>query len=186
MDIDSMRELFGRDDNYYNVLLSDKALDIDGGRIYAITTRSDIERSAGVFTELMMPMVVMLTAVSVIMFCVVIFLMMNVMIDRAAFGISLVKIFGFRTGEIRKLYLNGNTAVVAIGAVICIPLAKAIMDNLYPSFIANVACGMDLAFPWYLYGGLFCAVMAVYFIVNAVLVNKLKKISPSEALKNRE
>lgn len=186
MDIDSMRELFGRDDNYYNVLLSDKALDIDGGRIYAVTTRSDIERSAGVFTELMMPMVVMLTAVSVIMFCVVIFLMMNVMIDRAAFGISLVKIFGFRTGEIRKLYLNGNTAVVAIGAVICIPLAKAIMDKLYPSFIANVACGMDLAFPWYLYGGLFCAVMAVYFIVNAVLVNKLKKISPAEALKNRE
>ncbi|MDE7289930.1 MAG: hypothetical protein K2N71_10580 [Oscillospiraceae bacterium] len=27
---------------------------------------------------------------------------------------------------------------------------------------------------------------AVYFIVNAVLVNKLKKISPAETLKNRE
>ena len=181
-----MRELFGADDDYYNVLLSDKALDIDSGRIYAVTTRSDIERSTGIFTELMMPMIVMMTTVSVIIFCVVIFLMMNVMIDRAAFGISLVKIFGFRTNEIRKLYLNGNTAVVAVGAVICIPLAKLIMDKAYPYFVANVACGMNIAFPWYLYAGLFCAVMAVYFIVNAVLVNKLKKISPAEALKNRE
>ncbi|MDE6746163.1 MAG: ABC transporter permease, partial [Oscillospiraceae bacterium] len=186
MDIDSMRELFGQDDNYYNVLLSDEALDIEVGRIYAVTTRSDIERSAGVFTDLMMPMIVMMTAVSVIIFCAVIFLMMNVMIDRAAFGISLVKIFGFRTSEIRKLYLNGNTVVVAIGAVICIPLAKLVTDKLYPSFVANVACGMDLAFPWYLYVGLFCAVMAVYFIVNNLLINKLKKISPAEALKNRE
>lgn len=186
MDIDSMRELFGKDDDYYNVLLSDKALDIDGGRIYAVTTRSDIERSADVFVRLMMPMVVMMTTVSVIIFFVVIFLMMNVMIDRAAFGISLVKIFGFRTSEIRRLYLNGNTVIVAVGAVICIPLAKLIMDKLYPSFVANVACGMDLAFPWYLYAGLFCAVMTVYFIVNSVLVNKLKKISPAEALKSRE
>lgn len=112
--------------------------------------------------------------------------MMNVMIDRAAFGISLVKIFGFRTNEIRKLYLNGNTAIVAVGAVICIPIAKFIMDKAYPYFIANVACGMNIAFPWYLYVGLFCAVMAVYFVVSAVLVNKLKKISPAEALKNRE
>ena len=186
MDIDSMRELFGADDDYYNVLLSDKALDIDSGRIYAVTTRSDIERSTGVFTDLMMPMVVMMTSVSVIIFCAVIFLMMNVMIDRAAFGISLVKIFGFRTNEIRRLYLNGNTAVVAIGAVICIPVSKLIMDKAYPYFVANVACGMNIAFPWYLYAGLFCAVMAVYFIVNVVLVNKLKKISPAEALKNRE
>ncbi|MDE7278361.1 MAG: ABC transporter permease [Oscillospiraceae bacterium] len=186
MDINSMRELFGKDNDHYNVLLSDKALDIDEGRIYAVTSRIDVERSSAVFTDLMMPMVIMVLAVSAIIFCVVIFLMMNVMIDRASFGISLVKIFGFRTNEIRRLYLNGNTAVVAIGAIICIPLAKLIMDKLYPNFIANVACGMNITFPWYLYAGLFCAVMAVYFIVNAVLVNKLKNISPAEALKNRE
>ncbi|MDE6762996.1 MAG: ABC transporter permease [Oscillospiraceae bacterium] len=186
MDINSMRELFGKDNDHYNVLLSDKALDIDEGRIYAVTSRIDVERSSAVFTDLMMPMVIMVLAVSAIIFCVVIFLMMNVMIDRASFGISLVKIFGFRTNEIRRLYLNGNTAVVAIGAIICIPLAKLIMDKLYPNFIANVACGMNITFPWYLYAELFCAVMAVYFIVNAVLVNKLKNISPAEALKNRE
>ncbi len=186
MDIDSMRELFMQEDDYYNMLLSDKALEIDGGRLYAVTTRSDIERSSSVFTELMMPMVTMMISVSIIIFCVVMYLMMNVMIERASFGISLIKIFGFRTGEVKKLYLNGNTLIVAIGAVVGIPLAKLMMDKMYPSFIANVSCGMNLTFPWYYYALIFAGIMAVYFVVNSMLVFKLKKISPVEVLKNRE
>ncbi len=112
--------------------------------------------------------------------------MMNVMIDRASFGISLVKVFGFRTNEIRKLYLNANTVTVAVGAAITIPLAKIITDALFPSMIANVACGINLIFPWYLYVLIFGAVILFYFVVNRILVSKLKKITPAEVLKNRE
>ena len=186
MDIDSMRELFGQEDDYYNMLLSDNALDIDEGRLYSVTSRSDIERSSAVFAELMMPMVTTLSAVSIIIFCVVMYLMMNVMIDRASFGISLVKIFGYRTNEVRKLYLNGNTAVVAVGALIAIPVSKLFMDAIYPYMISNVACGMNLAFPWYYYLLIFAGIMLIYFAVNALLTAKLKKISPAEVLKNRE
>ena len=186
MDIDSMRELFGQEDDYYNMLLSDNALDIDEGRIYSVTTKSDIERSSAVFAELMMPMVTTLSAVSIIIFCVVMYLMMNVMIDRASFGISLVKIFGYRTNEVRKLYLNGNTAVVAVGAIIAIPVSKLFMDAIYPYMISNVACGMNLAFPWYYYLLIFAGIMLIYFAVNAILTAKLKRISPAEVLKNRE
>ena len=108
------------------------------------------------------------------------------MIDRASFGISLVQVFGFRTDEIRKLYLNGNTWIVAAGALIGIPLAKKTMDLLYPWMIANTACGMNLEYPWYLYAVVFVGVMAVYFAVNALLVRKIKKITPAEVLKNRD
>lgn len=186
MDIDSMRELFGQEDDYYNMLLSDNALDIDEGRLYSVTSRNDIERSSAVFAELMMPMVTTLSAVSIIIFCVVMYLMMNVMIDRASFGISLVKIFGYRTNEVRKLYLNGNTAVVAVGALIAIPVSKLFMDAIYPYMISNVACGMNLSFPWYYYLLIFAGIMLIYFAVNALLTAKLKKISPAEVLKNRE
>lgn len=186
MDIDSMRELFGQDDDYYNMLLSDKALDIDEGRIYSVTTRSDVERSSAVFGELMMPMVVMMILVSVVIFLVVMYLMISVMIDRSSFGISLIKVFGFRSNEVRKLYLNGNTGVVAVGAVICIPFAKSTMDAVYPWLIANTSCGMNMRFGWYIYALIFAGVMLVYFIVNALLVRKIGKITPAEVLKNRE
>lgn len=186
MDIGSMRELFGQEDDYYNMLLSDKAPDIDEGRLYSVTTRADMERSSAVFTELMSPMVIMMNSVSVLIFFVVMYLMTGVMIDRSSFGISLIKIFGFRTGEIRKLYLNANTIITAVGAVVCIPLSKAATDAVYPWMVANVACGLNVRFEWYMYPLIFAGVMAVYFIVNALLVCKINKITPAEVLKNRE
>ena len=186
MDIDSMRELFGKEEDYYNMLLSDEKLDVDEGRVYSVTTKADIEQSSSIFIEQMKGMFTMLISMSVIIFCVVMYLMMNVMIDRASFGISLVKIFGFRTKEIRKLYLNGNAVTVAVGAVITIPIAKVIINLMYPYLIANTACGMNLTFPWYLYAAIFGAIMLFYLAVSTVLVGKLKKITPAEVLKNRE
>lgn len=186
MDIDSMRELFGQEDDHYNTVFSDKELDIDDGRLYSVTTRADIERASDVFIELMTPMIATLIGASAAIFFMVMFLMLNVMIDRASFGISLIKIFGFRTGEIRKLYLNGNTYIIAIGAAICIPLSKLCSDAMYPFLISNTACGMNLHFTWYMYLGFFAAVMALYFIINTLLVRKLKKMTPAEMLKNRE
>lgn len=186
MDIDSMRELFGEGDTYYNCLLSDKKLDIDEGRLYSTTTKSDIERSAAVFTDLMMSMIVMLIAVAVIIFCSVMFLMLNVTIERASFGISLVKVFGYKTKDVKKLYLNGNAIIITLGALIEIPLSKMFMDKVFPVFIPNVTSGINLAFPWYAYVIIFAGVMATYFIITSILVRKLGKITPAEVLKNRE
>jgi putative ABC transport system permease protein len=186
MDIDSMRELLGQEDNYYNVVLSSKKLNIDAGRLFAVTAKNDIIKSSDVFIDKMMPMIIMMIVVSVIIFCVVMYLMMKVMIDRAAFNISLIKVFGYRMSEIRKLYLNGNFYIIAVGAAVCIPLAKKLMDAIYPYLISNVACGMNLAFSWQLYMGIFGGVLLLYFVINRLLVERLKKIIPAEILKNGE
>ena len=186
MDIDSMRELFGQEDGYYNVLFTDKLLDIEEGRLYSVTSKPDMWRASEVFTKLMMPLVLTLTFVSIIMFSVVMYLMLNVMIERAGTGISLIKIFGYRTNEIRKLYLNGNTYIVALGAMIGIPLSKKLLDMLYPWLIANAACGMNLQYPWYYYVGIFVGIMSVYYGISYLLVRKIRNISPTVVLKNRE
>ena len=186
MDIDSMRELFGEADDYYNVVFSDKELDIPAGRLYATTSREDMVHSSGVFVELMMPMVIMMTGVAILIFCVVMYLMLKVMVDRSAFGISLAKIFGYRTKEIRKLYLNGNFYIILVGAAISILLSKKIMDLMYPYMVANVACGMNLKFSWQLYALIFGGVILLYLMINQLLVHRVKKIVPAEVLKNRE
>lgn len=186
MDIDSMRDLFGKEEDYYNVVFSEHELDIPAGRLYATTTREEIIDSSKVFIDMLAPMITMMCTVAALIFCVVMYLMMKVMIDRSAFGISLIKIFGYRAKEIRKLYLNGNLIIVVVGAVISIPLAKKVMDMLYPYMVSNVACGMNLTFSRQLYGVIFGAVILLYFIINPLLVRRLKKIVPAEVLKNRE
>lgn len=186
MDLDSMRELFGEGDDYYNVIFADHDLQIDSGRLYATTTKKEISNASDVFIRMMMPMIYMLCGVSAIIFFVVMYLMMKVMIDRSAFSISLIKIFGYRTKEIRKLYLNGNFYMIAVGAAVCIPLAKVVMDAMYPYMISNVSCGMNLEFTWQLYVGIYLVVILLYFIINQLLVGRLKKMVPAEVLKNRE
>lgn len=186
MDIGSMRELFGRDEDYFNTVYSNKELDIDEGRLYSVNTKEDVERSASVYVKLMLSLVRTLIIAGTIIFCVVMYLMMGVMIDRSAMGISLIKIFGYRPKEIRALYLNGNLFVVAVGALIAVPIAKKIVDMIFPMFIPNVACSMKLAFPWYLYLIIYAAVIVIYTIINRLLIGKIKKISPAEVLKNRE
>lgn len=186
MDIGSMRELFRKDENYYNVVFSDGPLDIDQERLYGTVTKEEIFKSSDIFVEMMMPMIYMMTGVALLIFCVVMYLMMKVMTDRSAYGISLMKIFGYRTKEIRKLYLSGNFYMIAAGAAICIPVSKKLMDIMYPTLVSNVSCGMNLTFSWQLYLGIYAAVIGVYLIINQLLVRKLRKILPAQVLKNRE
>lgn len=186
MDIDSCRELFGEDDDYFNVVMSDRELDIEEGRLYSLTTKEDIDKASGIFVDLMAPLFTLLMVMSAVIFCLVIFLMTSVMIDRASFGISLVKIFGYRDREVKKLYLDGNRTVVIIGAIVSIPIAKMITDKMFPMFIVNVACGMYLEYEWFYYLIIFCAIVLFYSLVSLLLTGKLGRLTPAEVLKNRE
>ena len=91
-----------------------------------------------------------------------------------------------RMKEIRKLYLNGNFYVIAVGTAVCIPLAKVVMDAMYPLMVSNVASGCNIHFGWQIYVGLYVCVIALYFAINHFLVKHLQKIEPAEVLKNRE
>lgn len=186
LDRDAMQELFDQEDDYYNVVFADHALDIDNGRLYSTVSRENVEESSQIFTDMMGPMVTLLAAISALIFMIVMYLMMKVMIDRSAFSISLMKVFGYRRGEIRRLYLDGNFYIIILGALLGVPVAKWCMDLLFPYFISNVAIGMDLQFPPMLYGMIYGGILICYLVINFLLVGRLNKLVPAEVLKNRE
>lgn len=186
MDIDSMRELFGESDDHYNVVMSDHELDIEPGRLYSTTTKADTDRASDVFLDLMRPLYTMLLVMSAVIFCIVMYLMTAVMIDRAGFGISLVRIFGYNNREVKKLYLDGNRTIVIAGALISIPAAKLFIDRIFPVFVANVGCTVHLEFRWFHYAILFGGIILCYSLISLLLTGKLNRITPAEVLKNRE
>ena len=154
--------------------------------MYAVTKREDVCRASDVFINNMASLVYMLIGVSVLIFCIVMYLMVKVMIDRSAQNISLIKIFGYNKKEVKKLYLNGELYVVAIGTAFCIPLAKFVMDSIYPLLVANVSCDLNLSVSWITYVGIYMSVIILYIIISKLLVRKLNGIMPAEVLKNRE
>lgn len=84
------------------------------------------------------------------------------------------------------MYLDGNFVVAALGALVCIPAAKGLMDVIYPYFVSNVAAGLELSFPPQLYAVIYAGVLACYLLIDLVLVRRLDCMTPAEVLKNRE
>lgn len=186
MNIEDARELFGESSDFYNVVFADQELDIDSGRLYSVLTKSQVEAAADIFIDLMKSFMVTILGGSVFIFFVVMYLMMKVMIDRSAFNIAMIKIFGYRKKEIRKLYLDGNFYIIAAGALISCPLAKWIMDKMYPMLCANVSCALNLKFPVWMYLAIYAMIFFVYFVINTLLVRRIGQMEPAEVLKNRE
>ncbi len=187
MDIDDCRDMFGEDDDYYNVVFSDHELDIESGRLYSTLSRSDLVKAGGIYVDQMMSMIIIMSVASAVMFVVVLYLMMKMMLDRSSFNISLVKIFGFRNREVRQMYLDGNLYIVAVGALLAIPIDKAVMDYIYPRYlIANVSVGIRPTYSPALYVAIFAVIIVLYLLINTVLVARIRKMDPAEVLKNRE
>lgn len=187
MPYDKALELFDEPEDYFNVVFSDHALDVETGRLYATTTKTDVKKAAGIFSDIMQGMILTIGGVSVLIFIVVMYLMMKVMIDRSSFNIALIKIFGYRNKEVKKMYLDGNFYIITIGALISIPLTKWIMDVAYePAFVPNIACGIDKSFPFWMYLAVFAGILILYFIINHLLIRRIRKMVPAEVLKNRE
>ena len=184
---DKALDLFGEQDDYYNVVFADHDLGVESGRLYSTMTRDDVKKAAGIFSDQMRSMIITIGAVSALIFAIVLYLMMKVMIDRSSFSIALIKIFGYRNKEVKKMYLDGNYYIVLLGALVSIPLAKVLLDAVYePQFVPNIACGVDKSFSAWLYLAMFAGVLVLYFIINHLLVRKIKQMLPAEVLKNRE
>ncbi|MGN0485311.1 MAG: FtsX-like permease family protein [Lachnospiraceae bacterium] len=105
---------------------------------------------------------------------------------RSTTSISLMKIFGYRKKEIRKLYLDGNLITVMLSALVGIPITKIVIDALFPAMVANVACGLNLALDWWMYVGLFGVIFVLYLLINPLLMRRVNQILPAEVLKDRE
>lgn len=84
------------------------------------------------------------------------------------------------------MYLDGNFYIVAAGALLCIPAAKACITAIYPMMVSNVASGMDLTFSFTIYVAVYICILVLHFIINHMLIGRIHRLVPEEVLKNRE
>lgn len=186
MDIDIMREYFGMDSNYYNIVMSDKALDIDNNYVSSVVNSDDIETTGKKYLDSMMGAIVVLLVLSVVIFIVVMFLLIKMMIDKSTFNISLLKVLGYHENRVKKLYLGSTLYTVIITGIIAVPVCKLAINQIFPYMVYNVAGAFDTSFTVKEYLIIAAIVFASYFLSNLILRRYLKKISLAEILKDRE
>lgn len=186
MDIDNMRKVFDQDDDYWNVILSNKALDIDTNRLAATVSKDDVVNGAERRTSSLMGIVYMLMGMGVFVFVGIFYMMMKIITEKSLTSISLLKIMGFYQGEVQQLYLINPLVVVILSAVASIPFSKWLVSVIYPYIISGVTTGMPVVLPPYLLLGLIGIIFLSWLVVHILLTKKLNNISPAELLRSNE
>lgn len=185
-DINNMRKVFGQEADYYNILLAANELDLEQSAIASVITLEDIAESASRFNEIMASLMIMLLIVSIIIFILVLYLLLKMMVDKATFSISLIKVFGYNEKEVKKLYLGSAFYTVLVSTLIGLPVSTWIVGVIWPYMISNVNAGFESFIPLNLYLIILGIILISYLYVDIMVGRHLKKISLVEILKSRE
>jgi len=123
-----------------------------------------------------------LLALSVIL----LYLLSKIIIEKNEHAISMVKILGFRTGEIASLYILTTAIMVLFSALIGFAAGYTVIQVIFRVFMMR----MDGWFSFYLSpsGGVLAILFVIlgYSLVTAIDFHRIKRIPLDEALKNVE
>lgn len=186
MSRETFNELFDHDADYFNGYVSDRALDIDSAYVASELTPSEMDKIVDQMRDSMGDMGNMLLGLALVIYLVIVYLLTKTVIDRAARAISYLKVFGYRSGEVNRLYIWPITAVVLISLVACIPFIYWALDMLcFVAFMDMDGCFVLSLPPDALAQEV--AVGAVSYLAVAVLhVMHIRRVPLALALKVQE
>lgn len=186
MSQNKLNKLLDKDVNYYNGYLSNKKMDINENYIAMTVTKSDMVNAAQQMTASMHEMMTMIKAFSVLIYIVLMYILTKVVIDKNAIYMSFMKVFGYESKEIRRLYLNASTFTVMISLILCLPLELQVMKALLVYAMSDIEGYLPFYLPWYLLIEVILAGMISYLTINIRHIRKVNRIRMGDALKNRE
>ena len=186
MSLDDFNDLFGNDADYFNAYASDEELELDPLYFASETTPDDMRAIGDQFTGMMDKMIGMLLSLSVFIFLLFIYLLTKAVIDRSARSISYMKVFGYRDGEISKLYIRSITICVVASLVLCLPLIIGSLTAIFKAMLISYSGNIEIYVPWTAMAQTVAAGLATYLAVAALHTRSIKRVSLSEALKVQE
>ena len=186
MDIDSMREYFGVPDDYYNTLLSDAELDIDRDMLISRTTKKSIVDTAESWVHDTKGTIGMFLVMSVVIFVLVTCILVKNMLERSVYQISLLKLIGYRTGELNRVYLNNTALTMLLAVIFAFPAGTRLMDYLIPVMNGSMKSGMANHIMPSSYIIMTGMIAVSYLAAYLMMQRRLAKIEANEVLKDRE
>ena len=183
----SFNETFDKKDGEFSGYFSrNEITDIDEQDIATVITAEDISKvttqlmhSVGEFMNIFKYAMIVLAAA-------LIYLLAKIIIERNEHSISMVKILGFKNGEIGSLYIIPTAIVVVLFTVLSLGVGYLLMIWIFHAFLLQ----MDGYFAFYM-SPLSMVLSVVYLLLGYAFVSvidfiRIKKIPLDVALKNAD
>lgn len=175
------------DYEYYNAYFSDQELtDIDDKYIQTTITETELTRVSRQLDVSMGTLFQLWNVFSIILFMLLIYLLTKLVLERNTTSISMVKILGYRDGEVGRLYLLATTWVVVLSVVLSFLVATPFIIILYHIFMMKMRGWLTVWINWDTYVKMFVMGVVAYGLVAALQYIKIRRIPMDEALKNVE
>ena len=186
MSIDDFNKLFGNDASYFNGYVSDEPLDLDSRYFAGDTTPDDMRAVGDQFIGMMSDLIGMMVGLSVFIFLLFMYLLTKAVIDRSARSISYMKVFGYRDGEISRLYIRSITLCVAASLVLSLPVIIGSLTAIFRAMLLAYNGNIEIYVPWWSMAECVGIGFAPYLVVALLHTRSIKRVSLSEALKVQE
>ena len=186
MSIETFNKLFEEEADHFNAYASDLELAIDEHYLVNDLTPAEMSKIGEQMQDSMGDIMNMITAVAVIIFVILMYLLTKTIIDRSARAISYMKVFGYRSGEINQLYLRAISTTVIISLIVCLPIIVWLIILLvkiaFMAYPGNFVVTIDpITFGQDIVLGLVC-----YTVVAILHVRRIKNVPLEVALKVQE
>lgn len=181
------REIFDKDEEYFTGYFSnDKLTDIEDHVVSEIT-KDDMIKVSRQLTKSMGGMFYIVVVFSLVMFMLLVYLLTKLIVEKNTVSISMVKILGYDTKEISKLYLSSTTVMVAVVTLLDILLSYLSIKVIYRAMLIDMLSGWMPIYmaPW-IFPLMFVLSFACYLVISLLQMKRIKRIPMDEALKNVE
>ena len=186
MSIDDFNDLLGNDADYFNGYPSNEKLHLDARYFANDATPDDMRAVGDQFVNMMNEMIGVMVGLAVFIFLLFMYLLTKAVINRSARSISYMKVFGYRDGEISRLYIRSITMCVAISLVLCLPLIIGSLTVIFRAMLFSYSGNIEIYVPWWSMAGTVGIGFTTYLIVALLHTRSIKRVSLSEALKVQE
>ncbi len=186
MNQSDLNQLLGLPSNYYNSILSDNKLDINKQYIVREISREDVGNVAKQMLTSFEGLLGMVVIFGIVIYIVLMYILTKVIIEKYSLHISLMKVLGYNSKEIKSLYLKGTAVAVVIMLIAVMPLEKLTFDFIMDYAMGKIEGYLEIFIPLKIYITVISIGIITYFIINKFHIKKINKIPMENALKDRE
>ncbi|MBR4580461.1 MAG: FtsX-like permease family protein [Lachnospiraceae bacterium] len=187
MGIDEYNEVFGYPEGFFNGYLSNEEInDIDDDYVAMTVTEEDVTKVSRQLDHSMGSYMNYFKIICLIFAGILIYLLTKVIIEKNENSISMVKILGYKNGEIASLYLLSTTWMVVISAIISSFFGAKSLELVWLLVIGQMDGWLPSYIPAVSYVWIVLMIVAAYMVVMLIDYGRIRRIPMDEALKNVE
>lgn len=184
--IAEFNKLFGNAGGYFNGYASDMLLEIDPLYVASDLTPDAMDKIVAQLSDSMGSMTGLMVVLAAIIYVVLMYLLTKTVIDRSARSISYMKVFGYRSREVNRLYIHSITVTVVASLLLCLPIIVLFLTWLVKFVFMEYNGNFEVVIPASQLAIEVCVGIVCYAVVAILHVRHIRKVPLSIALKVQE